>query len=443
MYPIFYSVVFLTFVYLLYRYQNNLVGLIIILAFYSGLAAYPGRIVENPYKILLLVLSVYVAVKHQVFVILDKRDRVVLMSFLLFTVSFFLSGAVNGTGLILLLSQYGKYVTPLIMFFVFKLIQKKDMFSFIKISMLLVLLLDVQIASSFVKYFTLGMPETTVGSLSYIGGGIATLVPLIGFILIWLLRRGNLKQTDWIFIALLVFVAVVSIKRAIWFVLPITIFLFLFYIPKRKIPLGAVWIILFLPIILYVGARLNPTLNKEGKTWGSFDLNFVTNYVVEYNFGKQNEINSEKKLGEGRGGATLLLFDKVTHPSSWTYQDIFGYGLEEYVTRDYENFDENKFGLNSKGAVTGFFLTYISFGIFGVFFFLMYAFTLINYIKIKRLKFVMFGLFMWEYFFYIGMFFTIPALTITLFYLIVYLNRYASLQSLPIIRFSQKSLLKG
>ena len=32
------------------------------------------------------------------------------------------------------------------------------------------------------------------------------------------------------------------------------------------------YVLLIIPLIFYLGVRLNPTLNKEEKIWGSFDL---------------------------------------------------------------------------------------------------------------------------------------------------------------------------
>jgi hypothetical protein len=347
----------------------------------------------------------------------------------------------NQNNIILILSQYGKFLTPFILFFVLKNKLEKKPEDFMKISILLLLLLTFQIFLSFVKLTTIGITETTVGSVAYMGGGPATIIPILGFIFIWMLRRGQLNKKDWYFVILLIFIAFMSVKRSIWFIMPIMILLFLFYIPKRKLPMRLAWILPLLPILFYLGVRLNPTLNKEQKMWGSFDLDFVTNYVQKYNFGDANKIGSDKKLGQGRGGATLLLLNKLSTPENLTWQDFFGYGLEEFITKDYDNFNESKFGVNSRGAVTGFFNTYISFGFLGVAIFLIYAFSLINYIKNKRLKYVIIGLFIWEYFFYIGMIFSTQAVCILFIYIILYLSKHKDIRMLPIITTNKKGLL--
>ena len=422
MYLPFYIAVSICLIYLLYLYQSNSIALIIISVFFAGLAAYLGKVIENPYKIYLLGLTIYVAIKFHPFSIYDKKDKFVLMSFAFFSLIFFMSAYLNHTNFILALSQYGKFLVPFTCFFILKFVQKKNLASFIKIGVLLLFLLKIQIILSFVKLLTIGITETTVGSIAYTGGGIATLVPLLGFMLIWIMKDGHLVKKDWRFIILLIFISFMSYKRAIWFMMPTLIFLFLFYVPRRKIPKSLAWIIPCIPLIFFLGVKLNPTLNKEGKIWGSFDLEYVVNYVERYNFGNANKTGREQRLGDGRGGATLLFFKHLSSPDTWTQEDIFGYGLEELATKDYEEFDEAKFGLNSKGAVTGVFNTYISFGFLGVFFLVLYAIILISYVKVARIRFVLIGIFIWEYFFYIGTIIMTQAMALLFMYIILYLN---------------------
>ncbi len=386
-------------------------------------------------------VSLFIMIKLQPFVFNTAKDKRTFIWFIMFSCSFFLSSVMNQNNVILILSQYGKFLSPFILFFILKNQLEKKPEAFMKISILLLMLLTFQIFLSFIKLTTIGIVETTVGSIVYLGGGPATIIPILGFIFIWMIRRGRLSKKDWYFIILLIFIAFMSVKRSIWFVMPIIILLFLFYVPKRKLPLRLAWILPLLPILFYLGVRLNPTLNKEQKMWGSFDLDFVSNYAQKYTFGDANKIGSDKKLGQGRGGATMLLLTKLNNTENLTWQDFFGYGLEELVTKDYDNFNENKYGVNSKGAVTGFFNTYISFGFLGVAIFLIYAFSLINYIKNKRIKYVIIGLFIWEYFFYIGMIFSTQAVCILFIYIILYLSKHKDIRLLPIIATNKKGIL--
>lgn len=439
MYLLYYLFVFFTFIYCLYKYNDNTIFTIIILAFYSGLAAFPGKFIENPYKILLLTLTIYAALKFQPFIFNNNKDKLLFIVFLLFSVSFLFSSILNQNKIILVLSQYGKYLNPFIIFYIFKNFAQKTPHKFYKILFLLILLLTVQITLSFAKLFTIGIVETTVGSVAYIGGGPATIIPILGFILLWIHKKGQLQSKDWGYILLLTFIAFMSVKRSIWFIMPILLICFTFYIPKKKLPKKILWILLSLPLFFYLGVRLNSTLNKEQKMWGSFDIDYVINYTNSYNFGEYNKLGENKKLGQGRGGSTLLLLNKILNPSLLNWQDLFGYGLEEFVTKDYDNFDEIKYGINSKGAVTGFFNTYISFGFIGVFLFLIYAFSIINYIKNTRIKYVIIVLFIWEYFFYIGMLFNTQALNLLFFYIIIYLSIDKEIKNYPIISLNKKN----
>ena len=156
----------------------------------------------------------------------------------------------------------------------------------------------------------MGLNESVVGSIASQGGAIATSLPILGLFFIWYKRRGVFKRKDWIFIVGLIFIGFVSNKRAIWFIFPMMLALLMFYVPKRKIPLNtAIMSIVAIPFVFYLGVRLNPTLNREHKIWGSFNWNYTINYAGTYSFGEQE---TEEK-GVGRGGATLLLYDKFVN----------------------------------------------------------------------------------------------------------------------------------
>jgi hypothetical protein len=284
-------------------------------------------------------------------------------------------------------------------------------------------LINVQIFLSFIKLFTFGIQEWVVGSISRTGGGIATPFPILAFILLWLHKKHDLKMKDWVYILAILFVGFMSLKRAIWFMMPIIIFLFLIYIPRRKVSSRVILVIPLIPVLFYLGVRLNPTLNKEDKIWGSFDMDFVINYTTEYSFGKKKSVNfHEKEVAEGRGGVTNMLLKKIIHPSTLNKQDFLGYGLDEIATRDYDTFDQGKFNVHSKGSVTGVFKTYIISGIFGIVFFLLYMGSLVALIEAKRIRLVVTGFLFWDYFYYSGIILPTFALSILLFYIILFSN---------------------
>jgi hypothetical protein len=419
---IYWFIVFLTFLYISYKNRGSVLKLLIILCFYSGLAAFPGKSIENPYKIVLVVVSLYLIVRNNSLKFLNKKERLMLVSFIFFSVSFFISAYINGDYFNLTFSQFGKYFTPVCLLLILKrlLIVKSD--SFISLKYLFYSLLKIQIILSVAKLVFIGLQESTVGSIAFIGGGQATMIPVLGFILIWLDKKGEISNKEWPFIIFLIFVAFASVKRAIWFLMPAIMVMFIYYIPKKIKVKHVVYFLPLIPLIFYAGVRLNPTLNKEGKIGGSFDFTYVLNYSQKYNFGKSDN-TAGFEAGSGRGGATILLISKLFDDKPFTRQDYWGTSLQEVYTTDYDQFNEEKFGVNSKGAVTGFFQTYLSSGYIGIFATLIFILAICNIIKEPRIRITILLLMSWDYFFYSALILRTQALFVLLLYMILYSNK--------------------
>lgn len=418
----YYVIVFLTFLYSIYNYKNNLIAVIIILCFYLGLASFFGKIIENPYKILIVTLTIYAFVKELLLFRISRKERIILLSFLFFSGSFFLSAYLNQTYLSLTFSQFGKYIVPFLLFFIFNNYSKYNSNKLGNLKKLLFFLLYIQVILTIAKLIFIGIAEATVGSIAFEGGGVATPLPILGFLLIWLEKKGDLSRKDWGKVLALLFISVVSIKRAIWFIMPIMVFLFMVYIPKKKIGKRIFLVLPLIPLIFYLGIRLNPTLNKENLVWGSYDLDFTINYALKYSFGDPQNLISNEGASGGRGGATLMLLNKFFYENEINSNDIFGYGLQSIISTDYETFDIDKFNVDSRGSVTGILRDYISIGFLGVFFFLFYMFSLVNFIEERRIKYVMSFFILWDYFFYSGLVFTIQALSVLILFFIVKAN---------------------
>ena len=176
--------------------------------------------------------------------------------------------------------------------------------------------------------------------------------------------------------------------------------------------------LLFVPLVFYLGVRINPTLNFEKQFWGEFDLEYVLNYAQVYSFGE----NWEQDHGSGRGGATLLLFDNIVNPDNFIRSSIIGYGLNKIYTKDYNEFDENEFGINSKGAASGVFQSFITAGYFGIFSTLLYSISLLLCIREKKIRNILLVFFLWEYFFYSGLIMRTQSLSILLLFIIYLIN---------------------
>jgi hypothetical protein len=418
---VYWFIVLLTFIYILFKNKSSSIKVLIILCFFSGLASYYGKSIENPYKILVVLLSLYILQKNNGLSGLNKRESFLLFVFILFSISFLYSALINGDYFNLIFSQYGKYTTPICFFFVFNRIIIKSPIAFLNLRDLFFSLLTIQILLSAVKILMLGLDETTVGSIAYIGGGQATMVPVLGFILVWLHKQGNINRKDWRYIFLLLFIGFASLKRAIWFIMPSIIFLFMYYVPRKLKVRNFIYALLLVPLVFYIGVRLSPTLNREGKLGGTFDLKYVMNYGQKYNFGKTSE-TSNIQLGSGRGGATLLLWNKLFNSQPLSGNDYWGSGLQEVYTTDYDQFNDEKYGVNSKGAVTGVFQSYITSGFVGVMVTILLIFSFLGLIKEPRIRISIALLIFWDYFFYSALILRTPALFILFFYIILYTN---------------------
>ena len=183
-----------------------------------------------------------------------------------------------------------------------------------------------------------------------------------------------------------------------------------------------VYIAFLLSFIFYIGVRLNPTLNKEGRIGGSFDLKYVKQYVEIYNFGKKGYAD-EIQLGSGRGGATLLLWNKLFDANTFSFNDYLGFGLKTVYTTDYEQFDEEKFGVNSKGSITGVFQSYISTGYIGVLLSILLIYSIAALIREPRIRITILLLIYYDYFFYSGLILRTQGFLILLFFIILYSNK--------------------
>lgn len=425
---VYWSFVLLTFLYILFKNYRSSIKVLIILCFYSGLASFYGKSIENPYKIAVVLFSIYVLLKNRGLSGLANKESYLLLVFILFSVSFLYSAILNEDYFRLVFSQYGKYVTPICLFFIFNNILIKDPYSFVNLKKLIFSLLTIQILLSAVKILTIGLQETTVGSIAYTGGGPAAMLPVLGFIFLWVDKKGLLKRKDWRYIILLFFIGIASLKRAVLFIMPAFILLFMYYVPGKVKTNKLLFILSLVPLIFYVGVRLNPTLNKENKVGGTFDLQYILDFTREYSFGKTSG-KTDVQLGTGRGGATLLLWNKLFSSQPLSLKDMWGFGLQEVYTTDYEQFENDKFGVNSKGAVTGVFQSYISAGFIGILVTILLIISILWLIKEPRIRITIGILMFWDYLFYSGLILRSQPLFILLFYIIIYSNQQFRIMS--------------
>jgi len=175
------------------------------------------------------------------------------------------------------------------------------------------ILMVIQIPTAAVKCAIYGQGESAIGTYATSGGGNSTAIPMVaaGFLLTyhWTYRRSHC-----FLFGIVAFTAfgLIGGKRAVFVMVPLTCFLTAinahdFALGDRHIPIrhyvlaGVAGVIIF-----YVGVRLCPTLTPEGEVWGSFDLDHVYSYVVQYGTGE-----SQDGYTIGRFSSTLRSVESV------------------------------------------------------------------------------------------------------------------------------------
>lgn len=435
-------------VYMLWKYRKDNISLLFILLSWPRVFAFYGKTIENMYKIAVLLMCIYFFYQLYAYRFYQKRERWIAITFVLFSIQFMLSVLLyTQNTLTIVLSQYSRYIEILLLYFIVKQIIYNG-----KCNQLLSLFYDIglmQILISIVKMFTISLSqEGLVGSFSIIGGAMGTTIPILWFVILWYYRKGKFANKDWLYILGLFLVGFTSGKRAVMFILPVVVAAFMIYVPKLRLKSSTIAMtILLVPLLLYCGVRLTPSLNPEHKIWGSFDWEYAMGYAETYQFGKEglqgqaavlDQTNSEQVqsnggyVGEdsnkiqatGRGGATIAMLRLLIGEHETIDQDWWGLGFNNMYSTDYEEFDKLPLTIhiNHKGSATGVFQSYVTTGLFGVLCTILFSFIFLFYCRHKRIKYVLLAICVWEYFMYTGFIFRTPVFMAVLFILIHSVN---------------------
>ena len=413
----------ITLIYLFRKYRKSLFHIYIILLCYPLIFDALGKEMTDIYRILTLIFTVWISINRKIFSSFKKGDNLITFFFILFSLSFIYFSSENGDTWTIIYSQYSRYFIAYCMWF---LVREDLYFNYRrKIPSLMSLVYDIiiiQIVVSIGKLFIFSgrQMEGLVGTVFYIGGGAGTIIPIIGFIILWFNNKGVFSRKDWFNVIGLMLLGFLAAKRAIWFIMPVVILAFMFYIPRLKINSTVLIAVFLLPIVFYFGVRLTPTLNPDKKIWGSFDAAFVFDYANKYQFGDESKSNNGGV--QGRGGATLLLWGKLKSDIPFTKQDFFGQGLTNMYTTTYEEFNKLNNEIEMKGDATGVYQSYYTTGFIGVFLTILLFFSMLWSIKIKRLRWVMIGIVAWDYLMYAGLFFRFPTFMFMIIFIIHYSN---------------------
>lgn len=422
--PIYIWIIYaLSFVYLfinLRKLKLSFISYIFIYISFSGLFEYVGGLAARFFDLSVFLLIWFSVLKRKT----GKIHSVSIQLFIIFSLSYFFMTMYHGFSDPLSdLRQYVVYAIPFSFYILYSKV--KYYLNYRNEMNIVVKILNTQIFASIIKLLLIGFNEKIVGTLSIGGGAIAAVFPIIYFMAVWYKKRGELKQVDWYWILASILVSVASNKRAVWFFFPVTIYLF--FLSYKKVKLNALSIILLFLIssVFYFGVRFNPSLNPEREIRGSFNPNYVYNYVLKYNIGNQEEI--DPTVATGRMGSNVYYLNEL-FVDFFNRNTLLGYGNAEfnkYGARDVENI--SKFGFTSKYMLTGWVSVFIKFGSIVLFVLLFSLFYMIRTVRRTRDFYLLLFVFGSWFFFYSGVIITttlfIGIFMFTIFFVQYYHNR--------------------
>jgi len=449
---IYYLFVLLSFLYILIKSKFKKDGLYLILIFWQGLFSYFNYEmqeigfsfnIDNLYKIIIFIYSIFLyfpfVLKKE-----NNNDILVNLSFGLFSVVFWISYLLNGGNLITALSQYFyRYSILFLIYHGYKGLYK-DNYKYKYIINLVINIIFIQVILSIIKLFIFlplsiktGMNiEFIVGSLSSMGAGIAVVLPIIALIFYWAFKGQDFKSKDYLYAFSFLIISLASWKRSTIFWFPFILLLLQLY---TKYKINIITLIRLFPlafIITYLGVRINPAINPEQKWWGSFDFQYLKNYILEYNFGVSDisSLFSKTYQKTQRGGSFLLLFNPSKMDLDSPDKLLFGHGIIDVVTLKYGRFvgsaeDEfSGYDLEHEGLIGKATNFSYSIGYLGFLSILFFSLSILAIINNKRLRYIILLYYFWELFFYGGFFILLPQTMIIfmLVYILVYINNKQS-----------------
>jgi len=343
--------------------------------------------------------------------------RRVIMGFSILAISLFISLLSVPNPFLQFATQFNKYLFIFLFTFIINKYACDHRKTFDNLYGLFFYLIMIQVFMSIVKLLLLGIEEAIVGTISYTGGASATVLPILGYLIIWIRRNGKIAKSDWLIIISLLIIPIASDKRAIWFMFPFALIVTNYYIRNIKLPIFSLFVsIMLVPIIFYVGLRLNPSLNPEHKIWGSFNIDYALNYSNEYTFGDQR---FEDAHGRGAGLIVALseAFDNLL-----LKQTVFGNGVNKVYEGDYLDFKFQDLSIRNKASAGGAVRVLLAFGLFSMITLFYFGYSVIRTVENRRLLHFILIFFVWEYFLYLGVLIGSPAISVVLIYSIVLSN---------------------
>lgn len=384
----------------------------------------------NVYKIAIVVYAISISWNKIFRFVKNKTDLAVDVTFLLFSASFWATYYFYGGAISTMLSQYlYKYGFVWIAYHYFKDITynmpKREY-----VKNVLLTILFVQVAVSVFKIILIGFQsEGLVGSMSFGGGGPAVVIPIVALIFYWLIRNGRFTKVDWIVTALIMTIAIASGKRQPIVIYPAVLLTLFVFVSKSVRPSVFLKYLLIAFVIFYIGVRMTSTFTPEKVVGGRFDILYVRDYIMNYYFGTTlvSTIFRDDYQSSGRGAGIVFYFKPQMLTLSSDKELLFGKGRYEVAINKYGRFTapgRSDYGIQHDGLMGEAGSLLYSFGYVGTIFMLIMAVMIIFSIKNKRLAWVVFLYFLWDFMFYYNqvLFFNSSALIVL--FIINYANSH-------------------
>ena len=433
---IYYALAFIAFLWMARRYRSSAFLLLMLCMGFEGTLTYwvPGLISQYMRMIYTLWIT-YLVFKLDAWSVIKGKMLVLLWTFVVFSAYFIWDALyMNDDTFLMTFSQYSMYYVPFAALLVFGYYHHRNPTNTVYCNKFFTEFILIQIISGVVKFILLPghMLEGMVGTFGGIGGGGAgTSFPLVA--LAWVLLNSNMDikgWKSWLFVAGLMMVGIATGKRAVIFLFPVFFLILAMYVARKRYKRGVVIsTILIVPLFFYFGLRLTPSLNPEKKFWGSFDPEYALNYAEDYSMGVENK-QGDRGEGNGRVGAVKLMLKRIVDIDNYSQEYWFGNGLARlYAPPRHFHYSGRKdnFGVNGRGAMTGFVLLYLAIGIIGIIMFFVYYWNFFIPVKYWRLRLCLYALVMFDFIFYNAQCLREPIMQLIL----IFIMYYSQIQYLP------------
>ena len=423
---IYYLSAFVMMLWMIWKYHNSLFLILMVLLAFTGSISYFIPSGPQLVRVLTTALATYLLFVYRV-TKYWKDLKWIIICFVLLSLYFLWNSVVFWQNdAIFVLSQYSKYYIPFVCLLIFNVWIKKNPQSYEYLNIFFMSLLVIQVIFAILKtiFFDFSSYEGMVGTFGQPqGGGAGTSFPLAALALICMNTNMNITGwKSWVFILGLLLIGITTGKRAVVVLFPLFFVLFALFVARKKYPRMVMAVIVVAPLLFYFGLRLTPSLNPENKIWGSFDIDYALNYGKDYSMGEIDEDGNREK-GVGRVGATLLMIDWIKDYNNYDVHSWFGHGAERiFTSNDYEDYYDKdyNFGINHRGSMTGAVMWYLGFGIVGLVLFMIYYLSLFRIIPYQRLRYVLYGMVMFDFIFYNAQMIREPFICVLIIFIMYY-----------------------